>query len=55
MLLVCSIIVLCNNSEIEVENGRACQICGNELVDYDEVTGTGIFGYYHWTYVVHED
>ncbi len=55
MLLLSSIIVLCNDAEIEVKDGEACQICGNELEDYDEVTGTGIFGYYHWTCVVHAD
>jgi hypothetical protein len=54
MLLVSSIIVLCNDSEIEVKDGEVCQICGDELEDYDEVTGTEIFGYYHWTCVVHE-
>ncbi|VVB67567.1 Uncharacterised protein [uncultured archaeon] len=47
--------VLCNDSEIEVPEGEACQICGSELEEYDEVTGTAIFGYYHWTCVSHTD
>jgi len=45
------VVVLCNDAEIEVDDGEACQICGCELEEYDEVTGTGIFGYYHWTCV----
>jgi hypothetical protein len=47
--------ILCNDSEIEVPEGEACQICGCELEEYDEVTGTAIFGYYHWTCVSHAD
>lgn len=47
--------VLCNDSEIEVEDGEVCEICGNELEEYDQVTGTGIHGYYHWTCVTHAD
>ena len=45
MLLVSLIIVLCNDTEIEVKDGEVFQICGNELEDYDEVTGTGIFDF----------
>ena len=54
-LLVLSIIVICNDAEIEVEDGEVCQICGFELEEFDEVTGTGVFGYYHWTCVSHVD
>ena len=36
--------VLCNNSEIEVEDGVVCEICGLEMEEFDEVTGTGITG-----------
>jgi hypothetical protein len=49
------VIVLCNDSEIEVEDGEVCEICGNELEEFDQVTGTGIHGYYHWTCVTHMD
>jgi hypothetical protein len=45
------VVVLCNDAEIEVDDGEACLICGCELEEYDEVTGTGVFGYYHWTCV----
>jgi hypothetical protein len=45
------VIVLCNDAEIEVDDGEACLICGCELEEYDEVTGTGVFGYYHWACV----
>ncbi len=55
VLLACSIIVLCNDAEIEVEDGEICQICGCELEEFDQVTGTGIHGYYHWTCVTHVD
>ena len=34
--------VLCNDSEIEVEDGVVCEICGLELEEFDQVTGTGI-------------
>ena len=54
-LLVSLIIILCNDSEIEIKDGEVCQICGNELEECDEVTGTGIFGYYHWTCIVYGD
>jgi len=47
--------VLCNDSEIEVEDGVVCEICGLELEEFDQVTGTGIHGYYHWTCVTHVD
>ena len=47
--------VLCNDAEIEVPDGEVCQICGCELEEFDEVTGTGIFGYYHWICVNHVD
>ena len=47
--------VLCNDSEIEVEDGEVCEICGLELEEFDQVTGTGIHGYYHWTCVTHVD
>lgn len=50
-----AIIIICNDGEIEVEEGEVCQICGFELEEFDEVTGTGIFGYYHWTCVSHVD
>jgi len=49
------VVVLCNDAEIEVDDGEPCQICGCELEEYDEVTGTGVFGYYHWTCVSHAD
>ena len=49
------IIVLCNDAEIEVNDGEICQICGCELEEFDQVTGTGIHGYYHWTCVAHVD
>lgn len=49
------VIVLCNDAEIEVPDGEVCQICGCELEEFDEVTGTGIFGYYHWICVNHVD
>jgi len=49
------LIVLCNDSEIEVEEGEACQICGFELEEFDQVTGTAMLGYYHWTCVSHVD
>ena len=55
MLLVCSVVVLCNDAEIEVPDGEICQICGQELEEFDEVTGTGIHGYYHWVCVNHVD
>jgi hypothetical protein len=48
-------IVLCNDGEIEVPDGEICQICGQELEEFDEVTGTGIHGYYHWICVNHVD
>jgi hypothetical protein len=47
--------VLCNDAEIGVEDGELCQICGMELEEFDQVTGTGILGYYHWTCVSHVD
>jgi len=47
--------VLCNDAEIEVPDGEVCQICGCELEEFDEVTGTGIHGYYHWICVNHVD
>ncbi len=47
--------VLCNDAEIEVADGELCQICGCELEEFDEVTGTGIHGYYHWICVNHVD
>lgn len=49
------VIVLCNDAEIEVSDGEVCQICGCELEEFDEVTGTGIHGYYHWICVDHVD
>lgn len=49
------VIVLCNDAEIEVPDGEICQICGCELEEFDEVTGTGIHGYYHWICVNHVD
>lgn len=49
------VVVLCNDAEIEVNDGEVCQICGCELEEFDEVTGTGIHGYYHWTCVNHVD
>ena len=49
------VIVLCNDGEIEVPDGEICQICGQELEEFDEVTGTGIHGYYHWICVSHVD
>jgi len=49
------VVVLCNDGEIEVADGEICQICGQELEDFDEVTGTVIHGYYHWTCVSHYD
>jgi len=49
------VVVLCNDAEIEVPEGEKCQICGMELEEFDEVTGTGIFGYYHWICVSHAD
>ena len=36
--------VLCNDSEIEVEDGEVCEICGLELEEFDQVTGTGFMG-----------
>lgn len=47
--------VLCNDAEIEVSDGEICEICGQELEEFDEVTGTGIHGYYHWICVNHVD
>jgi hypothetical protein len=47
--------VLCNDSEIEVEDGVVCEICGLELEEFDLVTGTVIHEYYHWTCVTHAD
>ena len=47
--------VLCNDSEIKVEDGEVCEICGLELEEFDQVTGTEIHGYYHWTCVTHVD
>ena len=47
--------VLCNDGEIEVPDGEICQICGQELEEFDEVTGTAIHGYYHWICVNHVD
>ncbi len=49
------VIILCNDAEIEVPDGEICEICGNELEEFDEVTGTGIHGYYHWICVNHAD
>jgi hypothetical protein len=49
------VVILCNDAEIEVPEGEICQICGCALEEYDEVTGTGVFGYYHWTCVSHAD
>ena len=49
------VVVLCNDGEIEVPDGEICQICGQELEEFDEVTGTGIHGYYHWICVSHYD
>jgi hypothetical protein len=49
------VVVLCNDAEIEVSDGEVCEICGQELEEFDEVTGTGIHGYYHWTCVNHVD
>lgn len=49
------VLVLCNDAEIEVSDGEVCEICGQELEEFDEVTGTGIHGYYHWTCVNHVD
>jgi hypothetical protein len=49
------VIVLCNDSEIEVDDKEACQICGYQLEEFDQVTGTAILGYYHWTCVSHVD
>ena len=49
------VVVLCNDGEIEVPDGEFCQICGQELEEFDEVTGTGIHGYYHWICVSHYD
>jgi hypothetical protein len=49
------VVVLCNDAEIEVPEGEKCQICGMELEEFDEVTGTGVFGYYHWICVSHAD
>jgi hypothetical protein len=48
-------VVLGNDAEIEVPDGEICQICGQELEEFDEVTGTGIHGYYHWICVSHYD
>lgn len=45
--------VLCNDPEIGVKNGAVCEICGLGLEEFDQVTGTGIRGYYHWTCVEH--
>ncbi len=49
------VIVLCNDGEIEVPDGEVCVICGQDLEEFDEVTGTGIHGYYHWIWVNHVD
>ena len=49
------VVVLCNDGEILVPDGEICQICGQELEEMDEVTGTGIHGYYHWICVNHVD
>ncbi|HPE64480.1 MAG TPA: hypothetical protein PLQ49_10270 [Methanothrix sp.] len=49
------IVVICDDSEIEVPDGEKCTICGRDLQEFDEVTGTGILGYYHWTCVTHFD
>ena len=49
------VVVICDDSEIEVQDGERCAICGRPLQEYDEVTGTGILGYYHWTCVTHFD
>ena len=49
------VIILCNDAEIEVPDGEVCEICGQELEEFDEVTGTGIHGYYHWICVNHVD
>jgi hypothetical protein len=49
------IVVICDDSEIEVPEGERCAICNRPLEEYDEVTGTGILGYYHWTCVTHFD
>ncbi|HOK58694.1 MAG: hypothetical protein H5T42_07725 [Methanothrix sp.] len=48
-------IVIWNDAEIEVPEGERCQICGCELDEFDEVTGTPMFGYYHWTCITHVD
>jgi|GEM_PF-840032 hypothetical protein len=48
-------VVICDDSEIEVPDGERCAICNRPLQEYDEVTGTGILGYYHWTCVTHFD
>jgi hypothetical protein len=53
--LILMVTILCNDGEIEVPDGEVCQICGCELEEYDEVTGTAIFGYYHWTCVSYAD
>ena len=34
--------VLCNDSDIEVEDGVVCEICGLELEEFDQVTGTRV-------------
>ncbi|UEC43360.1 MAG: hypothetical protein METHAR1v1_1320004 [Methanothrix sp.] len=48
-------VVICDDSEIEVPDCERCAICNRPLQEYDEVTGTGILGYYHWTCVTHFD
>ena len=50
---VMAVVVICDDSEIEVSEGERCAICGRLLEEYDEVTGTGVLGYYHWTCVTH--
>jgi len=47
------VVVICDDSEIEVPDGERCAICGRPLQEFDEVTRTGILGYYHWTCVTH--
>ncbi|MHC1630838.1 MAG: hypothetical protein ACXQT4_00835 [Methanotrichaceae archaeon] len=52
-VLAMVVVVICDDSEIEVPDNEICQICGRLLEEYDEVTGTEMLGYYHWTCVTH--
>lgn len=47
------VMVLVQRIRDRCEDGVVCEICGPELEEFDQVTGTGIHGYYHWACVTH--